>query len=54
MRPAACTPSTVDTARLTLFLGRAEVVRVDRRELSRGRTIAVGVGALAAGILSRR
>ena len=31
----------------TLFLGRGEVVRVDRRELSRARTVAAGVGAVA-------
>ena len=39
---------TVDSGWQTLFLGRGEVVRVERRELSRGRTIALGVGAVAA------
>ena len=38
---------TVDSGRQTLFLGRGEVVRVERRELSRGRTIAAAVGAVA-------
>ena len=37
----------VDSGRQVLFLGRSEVVRVDRRELSRTRTVAVGVGAVA-------
>jgi len=37
----------IDSGRQTLFLGRGEVVRVDRRELSRGRTIALGMGAVA-------
>ena len=31
----------------TLFLGRTEVLRVQRRELSRTRTVAAGVGAVA-------
>ena len=39
---------TVDSGWQTLFLARAEVVRVERRELSRGRTIALGVGVAAA------
>ncbi len=39
---------TVDSGWQTLFLGRGEVVRVERRELSRGRTIALGVGVVAA------
>ena len=38
----------LEAGRQTLFLGRGEVVRVDRRELSRARTVAVGVGVVAA------
>ena len=37
----------LESGRQTLFLGRGEVVRVERRELSRSRSVAVGVGAVA-------
>ena len=37
----------LDSGRQVLFLGRSEVVRVDRREISRSRTVAAGVGAVA-------
>lgn len=38
----------LDSGWQTLFLGRGEVVRVDRRELSRTRTVAASVGVVAA------
>lgn len=37
----------MDSGWQTLFLGRGEVVQVDRREISRARTVAAGVGAVA-------
>jgi hypothetical protein len=37
----------LESVRQTLYLGRSEVVEVRRRELSRGRTAATAVGALA-------
>ncbi len=44
----------LESARQTLFLGRAEVVELRRRELSRARTVLVSAGAVAVfGILIR-
>jgi hypothetical protein len=37
----------MDSGRQTMFLGRGEVVEVHRRELSRVRTVAAGVGTVA-------
>ena len=37
----------MESGRQTMFLGRGEVVQVHRRELSRARTVAAGVGAVA-------
>jgi hypothetical protein len=37
----------MDSGRQTMFLGRGEVVEVHRRELSRTRTVAAGLGAVA-------
>lgn len=48
--------TTVGTATQLLYLGRSEVIEVEKRELSRGRTVlvaagtVVGFGLLAAGI----